>query len=137
METSVFVDKSKAPTNKELKGALGNQFDPWDQIRDYVFEHYPDAAEEWSYSKFGWNYRIKDKKRAIIYFMPCDGFFKVSFVFGEKAATEALASSISKEIKNTIKSAKVYAEGRGFRVDVKSCEVVADVKKLIDVKLSH
>jgi hypothetical protein len=61
---------------------------------------------------FGWNYRIRDKKRVLVYFMPCDGFFKISLVFGEKAAKEALVSGISKEIKDMISSAKVYTEGR-------------------------
>ena len=137
MPTSIFTDKSKKPTASDLKKALGNTSALWDEIKDYVYKNYPDAAVEWAYpgKSFGWNFRIRDKKRVLVYFMPCDGFFIVSLVFGEKAAKEALASGISKEIKDNISSAKVYAEGRGFRIDVKDKKIVSDIKKLINIKL--
>jgi hypothetical protein len=67
--------------------------------------------------------------------MPYGGFFRISLVFGEKATKEALASGIPKEIKDTISSAKVYAEGKGFRINVMNKKIVKDIKKLIDLKL--
>jgi hypothetical protein len=137
MAKSIFTDKSKKPSDNELKKALGKTSILWNEIKDYAFKSYPDASDEWSYpgKSFGWNYRIRDKKRVLAYFMPCDGFFKISLVFGDKAAKEVLASSISKEIKDLISSAKVYAEGRGFRIDVTDKKIAKDVKKLIDIKL--
>jgi hypothetical protein len=61
----------------------------------------------------------------------------VAFVFGEKAANEALGSNISDSIKNEISSARVYAEGRGFRIEVKDDSMLEDIKKLIEIKLAH
>ena len=137
MPSSIFTDKTKKPAQNDLKKALGNSFALWNEIKDYTFKSYPDASEEWAYpgKSFGWNYRIRDKKRVLVYFMPFDKSFKVSLVFGEKATHEALASGISKEIKDIISSAKVYAEGRGFRIDVTDKKIVKDIKKLIDIKL--
>jgi len=136
MDTSVFLEKEKAPGSNDLQIALGKQFELWNELKEYVYKKCTDTVEEWSFSKFGWNYRIKDSKRAIIYFMPCDNYFKVSFVFGNKAAEVAVTSGISKDIQNIISSAKVYAEGRGFRIDVKNKKIIRDIKKLIKIKLS-
>lgn len=136
MDTSVFPDKEKKPGSDDLQNALGKQYGLWNELKEYVYKKYPAATEEWNVSKFGWNYRIRDSKRVIIYFMPCDDYFKVSFVLGDKASEEAVTSGISKDIQNIISSAKVYAEGRGFRIDVKNKKLIKDIKKLIDIKIS-
>jgi hypothetical protein len=36
-----------------------------------------------------------------------------------------------------LRSAKVYAEGRGIRIDVKSKAVLKDVLKLVRIKITH
>lgn len=69
--------------------------------------------------KYGWNFRIKDKKRAIIYFLPRDNYFKVAFVFGQKATDTIMESDVSPGIRNDLEKATKYAEGRGIRIDVK------------------
>jgi hypothetical protein len=137
METSIFSNKDKIPDANMLRLALGEMFDVWTEIRDYVFLVYPKAVEEW-YSpgqKHGWSFRIKDKKRAIIYLLPREKYFMVAFVLGEKSTNEAMESEIDKNIKGIIQSARVYAEGRGFRLEVRSKSIVGDIKKLVDIKL--
>jgi hypothetical protein len=69
--------------------------------------------------------------------LPREGFFMVAFVFGSKAICEALESDINKEIKANIETAIVYAEGRGFRIEVRNEAIVDDIKKLIDIKLKY
>lgn len=139
MAISIFTNKAEIPDDFMLSGALGDLFGVWMNMRDYVFDVYPKATEEWNSpgQKQGWSFRIKDKKRAIIYLLPQEKYFLVAFVFGAKATTEALSSGISNEIKNTIESAKVYAEGRGFRIEVRNEAIVEDIKKLIDIKVAN
>lgn len=139
MDTSIFTDKARIPDDLILIVALGDLHPVWMEIRDYVFNKYPSAMEEWNFpgQKYGWSFRIKDKKRAIIYLLPRDKYFMVAFVFGEKATTEALASGINSDIKTTIESARVYAEGRGFRIEVRNDAIVDDIKTLIDIKLKY
>ena len=139
METSIFNNKAKIPDNTMLSEALGDLYTSWMEIRDYVFKVYPKSTEEWNSpgQKYGWSFRIKDKKRAIIYLLPREKYFLVAFVFGEKATVEALGSDITREIKDIIESARVYAEGRGFRIEVRNREIIEDIKKLIDIKISH
>lgn len=136
-ETSYFIDKTEAPNFENLSKALGKQFSVWTEIWEHVFSRsgFP-VKEEWNFSKHGWNCRLKGKKSAIIYLMPCKGYFNASFVLGEKATTSALASDINNDIKKVIREARVYAEGRGFRIAVTTSGMVSDIKTLIDIKLS-
>lgn len=139
MALSLFTDKSKKPSGKDLARALGETHAFWEELKDFVLLQYPGAVEEWNHSgkNWGWGFRLKDKKRAILYLTPGDGRFKAALVFGEKATKEALASGITEETKAIIASAKVYAEGRGFRIDVTDPEIIPDIKKLILIKLAN
>ena len=138
-DLSIFQDKAIVPMDKDLAGKLGLTFDLWIQLKDFVFEKYPKAIAEWYYPgiKYGWNFRIKDKKRAIIYFLPRDNYFKVAFVFGQKATDTILESDVSSGIKNDLEQATKYAEGRGIRIDVKENLILTDIKKLIVIKLAN
>jgi hypothetical protein len=138
METGIFKEKSKQPSESELVKALGKNAVNWNDIKNYILKNSPSSLEMWNYSAaYGWSFRIKDKKRVIAYFMPYKGYFRFSMVYGEKAASEALESKISAGIKEIISSAKVYAEGRGFRIEVRNKKCVNDIKLLIDIKLKY
>jgi hypothetical protein len=139
MALSVFEDKSIVPGDDDLCRTLGNTYEYWNDIKSFVHEQYPEVLEEWNHSgkNYGWGFRLRDKKRVIVYLIPCSGYFKVGLVFGEKATKDALKSDISFEIKSIIESAKVYGEGRGFRIDVANVDILEDIKKLIAIKLAN
>lgn len=136
-DISIFQDKAVEPTETNLTEKLGPAFKLWNRLRQLVMEKYPGGLAEWNYSgkKYGWSYRIKDKKRAIIYFLPRDKYFKVAFVFGEKATKAVLDSDIAPSIKKELKQAKKYAEGRGIRIDITSTSIIPDIEKLVEIKL--
>lgn len=138
-DISIFLDKEVIPTDKDLQDNIGLNFDLWNEIKDYVFLKYPKGLAEWNYpgKKFGWSFRIKDKKRTIVYFLPRAGFFKVALVFGQKAYDEIMSSDIAMEIKTELEQAKKYAEGRGIRITVENSSAIEDIKKLIDIKLEN
>lgn len=69
-----------------------------------------------SVKKYGWIYRIKDKKRAIIYLSPRTGYFIVSMVFGQKATDKSLDVEISESVKTDLMNSKVYMEGWVLRL---------------------
>jgi hypothetical protein len=138
MDISIFTDKTSIPNESNLKNSLGNSYSLWKTIQKYILSVYPGAIEEWNFPgiKYGWSFRIKDTKRAIIYLLPRDKYFKVAFVFGQKATYAILKSKISTEIKNELEEAKVYAEGRGIRLDVKDERIIHEIIELIDIKLA-
>ena len=139
MDISIFTNKEEKPNDDNLYAALGLTNHLWVIIIDFTLHKYPAAIKEWNYSgdKYGWSFRLKDKKRAIIYLLPRDGFFKAAFVFGQKATDQILDSQVSDDIKLEIQNAKVYAEGRGIRIEVKNESLLTDIKKLIEIKLSN
>ena len=139
MDASVFMDKAQTPTDGDLVTALGGTYELWTALKNFILGKYPVAIEEWNHpgKKYGWSFRIKDKKRAIIYLLPRQQFFKVAFVFGGKATELILQSEISPIIKAELKNSRVYAEGRGIRIDVRDGAGLADIKKLIEIKLAN
>jgi hypothetical protein len=138
MEESIFMDKSVVPADADLRSALGDKYELWREIRDRVFEKYPEGCEEWNFpgKKYGWSFRIKDKKRAIIYLLPRDHAFLAAFVFGGRALEAILKSDVSEQIKTDLEGAKVYAEGRGIRIPVPDRSSLKDISILIDIKLA-
>ena len=139
MDKSIFTNKSITPNDNDLIGPLGNTCKLWHLIEDYVHLKYPKAFDEWNFSgeKYGWSFRIKDKKRTIIYFLPRDQFFKVAFVYGQKATDMIVKSNVSEWIKKELESARVYAEGRGIRLEIRDETILDDIKALVDIKLAN
>jgi hypothetical protein len=58
---SIFIDKNKMPDNNDMLLALGDSYQLWQMIKDYVFTKYPQAKELWSCSKYGRGIRINIK----------------------------------------------------------------------------
>jgi hypothetical protein len=138
MVKNIANDKTRIPEEVDLMDSLGNTYPFWNTIKDFVRLKYPEAREEWNYSgeKYGWSFRMKDKKRAIIYLLTRDRYFTVALVFGQKAANRVLTSPISEKIKTELENARVYAEGRGIRIEVKDELIIDDIKALIEIKIS-
>lgn len=136
---SVFTEKEIQPTDETLSKALGDLYPQWNTIKDYCISMYPEAIVHWHFSgeKYGWAYRISDKKRVLIYLLPRDGFFKVAFVFGQKAVIEIEKSNIAESIKHELREAKVYSEGRGIRIEVKNNDILNDIQQLIAIKIQN
>ena len=139
MDSIIFTDKKIMPVENDLLMALSNTYEIWQQLSGYVHLKYPAAIDLWNYSgdKYGWGFRIKDKKRAIVYLLPRDRFFKVAMIFGQKATDAIMNSQVAETLKSELASARVYAEGRGIRIDVLNETILNDLKTLIDIKISH
>jgi hypothetical protein len=137
-DISIFTDKTVIPTKQKLKDALGSKADLLKKIEDFVFDAYPDGLADWNFpgKKYGWSYRIKDKKRAIIYFLPREGYFKVAFVFGQRAFDQIIDSDISGKIKDELAGAKKFAEDRGISIDVRDSDILQDIFTLVGIKLA-
>lgn len=136
---SIFTNKTTTPTPTDLENALGATFPLWRIFETFTKEQYPAVTSEWHYSgdKYGWSYRIKDKKRVLLYLLPRDQFFKAAFVFGEKATAQIMESNISETIKKELILAKPHAEGRGIRIAIKDASLVTDIEKLITIKIAN
>ena len=139
MALSVFDDKTKIPEERKLAKELGRASTHWEALKSHLSSTYDTVTEEWVYSgkQWGWALRLKQKKRAIVYLTPCEGFFYAGFTLGEKAVKAARQCDLPVSVMNIVDSAKKYAEGRAVRIEVRSAKTVGVTKKLISIKMAN
>lgn len=133
---SIFMQKDSRSDNQQLKVALGNTYTLWETLKEAANELEPTAQEKWHFSgqKFGWSYRMSDAKRVLIYLLPREYYFKVAFVFGNKAMEAIKSSAIDPKIVNELFETKKYAIGRGIRLAVREKQDLNDILKLLEIK---
>jgi hypothetical protein len=127
---SIFIDKSIQPDNKMLSDALGQSYLYWQEIKNRLESQFGSLTEEWKYygATSGWTLKLLLKKRNLFFFAPCKKYFRIAFIFGDKAATAVEKSDLPAGIINELKNARRYVEGRGVRIEVKK---KADIKNII------
>lgn len=128
--TNAFIGKAAAPSDADLSAALGRARPLWDRLRAAVA-----LDGEWhSYSKkAGWSMRLKLRDRNIVYLIPGQGGFDVSFALGDRAVAAARDAGLAA----LVDGAKRYAEGTAVRFPIAGAKDVAAAKKLVEIKLGH
>ena len=136
---NAFVGKTTIPSGAELSAALGPTSPLWHQLVETISKEQAGIEQEWHSlkPKYGWTLLLKLKKRRIVYLGPCEGFFRVAFVLGDKAAAAARVSSLPKPILKLLDEAPHYAEGTGLRLVVKSAKDLPAIRKLAQIKLAN
>lgn len=139
MALSALDDKAKRPDGQDLAGVLGRSKARWDELVAHVAAEYEPVTKDWAYSgaKYGWSLRLRRKKRTILYLIPSQRHFLCAFVFGGKATELARKSALPGDAMTTINKARVYAEGRGFRLPVRTKADVGTMKKLAAIKMAN
>jgi hypothetical protein len=139
MALSAFDDKTSPPTRESLRAMLGRASALWLALTKSTQESFGPLAEEWSFSgaAYGWSFRLRQKKRVVVYMTPGKGYFLASFVLGQSACDTAQTARLAPEILELIEKAPRYAEGRGVRIPVRRKEDLASVEKVVAIKLGQ
>ena len=134
---NAFRGHTKAPSARELAGALGRASLTWERLLSELAGELGLVTCEWGSSsiKLGWSLRVKKGDRVILYMTPLQGRFRVSYALGEGALRRALASGLPAPALELIHRAKRYAEGTAVRLDVVESDDLETVKKLARAKL--
>ncbi|WP_424358203.1 DUF3788 domain-containing protein [Methanocella sp. MCL-LM] len=140
MALSAFDDKSKKPTEEDLKVTLGSTYAHWTDLQKQIALTYS-ASPEWGFAskKSGWGLRMRAEKgkRVVLYMTPCQGYFLASFALGEKAVEAAHKSDLPASVLEIIDSAQKYVEGRAVRLEVRSAADVSSVVKIAGAKMAN
>jgi len=138
MAASIYTEKYVEPDDRMLAHDLAEAKEYFDKIGLFIKNEYGEVSLQWKYynSKTGWILKLLNKKRNVLFVVPCDKYFGVAFTFGERAANLVYASNLPESLKNELFNAKKYAEGRTILVDVKNENDVEDVLTMIRIKLS-
>ncbi len=139
MAASVFDDKETKPTAQKLARVLGESNGLWKDIKKHLKAQYGELTEDWKFygKNYGWTLKTLRKKRNLFFFVPVEGAFKVSFVFGDKAVAAAAQSDLPKDLVKTLENARKYAEGRGLQIEVEGPADVENIKKLVEIKVNN
>lgn len=139
MLPNAFIGKPKKPTENDLSAELGAAKPLWDQLLVELADLHDPGLHEWhSYSlKAGWSLKVKHGARTILYLSPCRSGFRASFALGDKAVKAALHSDLPAPVLKNIREAKRYAEGTAVRIEVKTAQDLALIRKLAGLKLEN
>ena len=133
------MNKAATPSKKDLKEKLGPTYKAYNTLKKHLNDILISPAEEWNFpgTKYGWSFRMKSKKRNIIYFLPRAGYFKVAFVFGAKAYDKVLEGDVKESIRKELSKARIYAEGRESEFDIHEENALSDIKTLMQIKVDN
>ena len=138
-EEKVFMTKEVMPDEEMNNEALGANYAHIQAIRLFIAEEIGDTSEEWKFygKKLGWTLKKFFKKRNLFFIGIYKGYFKIAFVFGERAAKNVFDSGIAAELKKELSEARKYAEGRGLSINVDNDGYLDDIKELIRIKVRN
>ena len=133
MALSAFDDKTRPPTDDQLRSVLGKAHGSWVKLLALVADRIEPVSEVWKFST-GWSLRVLRKDRVILYMTPQQNQFLVSFALGEKAVGAAHASRLSASVLKAIDDAPRYGEGRGVRIPVRGGSQLTTLARLAQIK---
>lgn len=136
---NAFVGRTSPPRDADVARALGPAKPQWDAVAVQMAEELGLDDREWkSYGvKHGWSLRLKRGKRTIVYLVPCEGWFEVLFILGDRAVTAARTSGLGRAGTKRLDAAPRYPEGTGVRLQVSRAKDVPLIRKLARIKLER
>ncbi len=139
MSVSVFDSKMVVPDNKMLVYELGESIQYLNLIQSEIQNKFGDLTPEWKHygAKSGWILKLFSKKRNVLFVIPLQGFFKVAFTFGDKAANNILEGNFPDSKKEELVAAKKFAEGRTIQLEVKTAGQCEYILEIIHIKMKN
>jgi hypothetical protein len=135
--TPSTAGRTNPPDDATLEQALSTTKKLWDAIVAHLDGLPNELVREWKYygNKHGWQMKVTDGKRAVLYLIPHDGSFRAALALNDQAVAALQSQKIPPSLVREITTAKAYPEGRPARVDVTSRSDLTVVKKLLALKL--
>jgi len=137
MSASIYNDKAIQPDDSMLRNDLAESYEYYEEISQFINNNYGNLSLDWKFysGKSGWILKLLTKSKNVLFVIPCEGYFKVAFTFGEKATDFILNSDFSEFVKTELLNAKKHVEGRTIQLDISKEFDCDNVLKLIEVKL--
>ena len=134
---NVFTSKETTPSEEMVMEKLGVNYAHLENLRQFLDHEIGITTREWKFygKKLGWTLKTFLKKRNLFFISIYDGYFRIGFVFGDKAVKRVLESDIDPSLKTELEEARKYAEGRGIAIRVDNAECLDDVKEMVRIKV--
>jgi len=138
MEWSALYGQEKEPTPEEIRGYINSGL--WEDLNAFLQNTYK-VSSKTTYSRCsaqrGWNVKYQKSGRSLCTLYPMDGYFIALVVIGERETpeVEGTLSSFSAYAQALYERTPFSAGGRWLMMQVKSPEVLEDVKRLIKIRV--
>lgn len=139
MSVSLFDNPHTEPDQHMLAVALGDTWSYLNRTISFIADQYGKFTSEWKCygKKSGWILKLYSGKRNVLFLIPCEGYFKVSFTFGEKALQQIMLEELPGFNKQELLDAKKYAEGRTIQYPVRTDRDAENLLALVRIKLEN
>jgi hypothetical protein len=112
---SVVAEPPIAPSDDDLKNALGRLCPVLNEALSAVQAVHPRAVCDWKFSpRAGWYQIYSLEGRRLFYIVPKRGGFRISMILCGKAVASLQQSPHSVRVTGLLRSAKRYPEGTAF-----------------------
>lgn len=124
-----MAQKRSHPAESELRKILGELYSPYRELRELTSPY----AHEWkNYGKaHGWQLKIANKGKALLYLSVLEGSIRVGFAVREKEREALLRSGIPEDVKADLSAARRYPEGFPLRFSVRKKADMTPVRMVI------
>ncbi|MGZ4853145.1 MAG: DUF3788 family protein [Halobacteriota archaeon] len=103
----------------------------------FIEENYRVKRDFAFYGKnYGWALRFRSGGRALAAFYPGAGSFTVQIIIGPAQLEDALRLHLGAEVRNILRNARAFTEGRWLLIPVESEQDCCDVQRLLRVRAS-
>jgi hypothetical protein len=119
-----------------IAAVLGETYQLWEELKNHICDEYPAITEEWKFygKASGWSCKIISKKRNLLFFIPLKDSFRLRIVLSEKAVAVAENINLPNEMKQSIREATIYTEGRSIDINVNQYKQLDVIKNLLKIK---
>lgn len=134
-----FNSKLQQPTDEMLSSALGETKKILDDIISFIKAEFGESSVEWKFygAKIGWTIKVFNKKRNVFFVGPEDGYFRIAFIFGNKAYQKIMDSNLPDYIKQLLTESKVHMEGRSLQLEIRNIPDAMPLQELVKIKLAN
>ncbi|MFB3789674.1 MAG: DUF3788 domain-containing protein [bacterium] len=130
-----FTEESHPPRLKEVHAALDSRQCAWEEITQFIQDHFR-TQSEWKYygKKDGWILRYRKGGRAFLSLFPQTNGFIAQIVLSEMYIEHAARLRLGKKVRELLASAHPYPDGRWLFIDVKTQTDIKDIQRLLSLK---
>ncbi len=137
MSKGIFTEKGSKPDNSSIKKAIGQAWDNWMNLNEFLATALKLKSELKFYGvNYGWAIRYAKSGKSVVALYPDKDGFTAQVILKRPQVEAALAKGVSAATKDAINRATDFKEGRWVFVHVDTKTGIDDVVTLVNARLS-
>ncbi len=135
MSIGTFLDPEHSPSPAELKVTLESKWKLWQELTQFIADHYPIAAE-WNFGgkKVGWNLWYRKSGKTLINLFPQQAGFMAQVVLGREQVEKAQRIRFGKNVGQVFQNTRQLHDGRWLFIQVRTKKDIQDLQQLMLLK---